>query len=52
MVNLKVNFFKYDNDGDGFVDVFVIVYVGFGVERMSNFNDIWSYKWVLDKGVY
>lgn len=34
-VNFIVNFKKYDNDGDGFVDVYVIVYVGVGVERMG-----------------
>lgn len=52
LVNLLVNFKKYDNDKDGFVDVFVIVYVGVGGEIMGNFGDIWLYKWVLENGVY
>lgn len=28
IVDCMIIFMKYDNDGDGFVDVFVIVYVG------------------------
>lgn len=52
LANPKVNFSKYDNDGDGFVDAFVIVHAGSGAERTSNPNDIWSHKWVLDKGAY
>lgn len=34
-VNKNIDFLKYDNDKDGYVDVFVIIYVGSGVERMS-----------------
>lgn len=43
---------KYDNDGDGYCDVFVIVYVGQGVECMGLVSDLWLYKYVLDGGLY
>ncbi|KAG0603916.1 hypothetical protein M758_10G130200 [Ceratodon purpureus] len=50
--NPNVSFTKYDNDSDGFVDAFVIVHAGAGAERTGKGNDIWSHKWVLDKGPY
>ncbi|EKE44614.1 M6 family metalloprotease domain-containing protein [Oceaniovalibus guishaninsula JLT2003] len=37
----------YDNDGDGFVDAFVVVHAGSGAEQTGSGNDIWSHKWVL-----
>lgn len=52
LANPTVNFKQYDNDGDGFVDAFVIVHAGEGAERTGQPNDIWSHKWVLDKGAY
>jgi immune inhibitor A len=42
-----VDFKKYDNDGDGYVDAFVVVHAGRGAEETSNKNDIWSHKWLL-----
>ena len=48
----KVSFKKYDNDGDGYVDAFVVVHAGAGAERTGKANDIWSHKWVLDGGPY
>lgn len=48
----KVSFKKYDNDGDGYVDAFVIVHAGTGAERTGKANDIWSHKWILDGGPY
>jgi immune inhibitor A len=52
LADAKVDFTKYDNDGDGFVDAFVIVHAGQGAERTGQANDIWSHKWVLDGGPY
>jgi immune inhibitor A len=46
----KVNFKKYDNDGDGFVDAFVVVHAGRGAEETGRKTDIWSHKWVLENG--
>ena len=42
-----VNFSVYDNDGDGFVDAYVVVHAGMGGEQSGNGGDIWSHKWVL-----
>jgi immune inhibitor A len=45
-----VNFAPYDNDGNGFVDAFVVVHAGPGAEQTGNPNHIWSHKWVLSGG--
>lgn len=45
-----VNFAPYDNDGNGFVDAFIVIHAGAGGEVTGNTNDIWSHKWVLDGG--
>jgi immune inhibitor A len=42
-----VNFGPYDNDGNGFVDAFIVVHAGSGGEVTGNSGDIWSHKWVL-----
>ena len=42
-----VNFGPYDNDGNGFVDAFIVVHAGSGGEQTGNSGDIWSHKWVL-----
>lgn len=42
-----INFAPYDNDGNGYVDAFVVVHAGIGGEVTGNVNDIWSAKWVL-----
>lgn len=47
-----VNFDIYDNDGNGFVDAFVIVHAGQGAELTGSLNDLWSHKWVLEGGAY
>lgn len=52
LANPSVNFKKYDNDKDGFVDAFVIVHAGAGGEITGNLGDIWSHKWVLENGAY
>ncbi|HKP05468.1 MAG TPA: M6 family metalloprotease domain-containing protein [Chthoniobacterales bacterium] len=45
-----VNFAPFDNDGNGFVDAFIVVHAGPGGEVTGNPGDIWSHKWVLDGG--
>ena len=42
-----VNFAPYDNDGNGFVDAFIVVHAGSGGEQTGNPGDIWSHKWTL-----
>lgn len=42
-----VNFAPYDNDGNGFVDAFIVVHAGSGAEATGAAADIWSHKWVL-----
>jgi immune inhibitor A len=46
----SVNFSPFDNDGNGFVDAFIVIHAGPGGEVTGNKNDIWSHKWVLDGG--
>jgi immune inhibitor A len=45
-----VNFAPFDNDGNGFVDAFIVIHAGPGAEVTGNSGDIWSHKWVLDGG--
>lgn len=50
--NPSVNFTNYDNDGNGFVDAFIVIHAGTGAEVTGSANDIWSHKWVLEGGAY
>ena len=43
----QVNYAPYDNDGNGYVDAFIVVHAGSGGEQTGNPNDIWSHKWTL-----
>lgn len=47
-----VNFGPYDNDGNGFVDAFIVVHAGPGAEVSGSPDEIWSHKWVLAGGEY
>lgn len=55
-VNPQVNFANYDNDGNGTVDVLLVIHSGTGAEKSGNANDIWSHKWAINSrlcdGVY
>jgi immune inhibitor A len=42
-----VDFTPYDNDGNGFVDAFIVIHAGRGAEETGSSNDIWSHKWIL-----
>lgn len=48
--NASVNFGLYDNDGNGFVDAFIVVHAGQGAEVTGKSGDIWSHKWTLPSG--
>ena len=50
--NPHVNFTPYDNDGNGYVDAFIIIHAGPGGEVTGSHGDIWSHKWVLADGPY
>ena len=39
-----VNFQPYDNDGNGYVDAFIVVHAGAGAEVTGSSGDIWSHK--------
>lgn len=43
----QVDLTPYDNDGDGYVDAFVVVHAGRGGEETGDPGDLWSHKWVL-----
>ncbi len=45
-----VDFGPYDNDGNGYVDAFVVVHAGPDAAETGHGTDIWSHKWVLDTG--
>jgi immune inhibitor A len=47
-----VDFGPYDNDGNGYVDAFVVVHAGPDGAETAQGTDIWSHKWVLDEGEY
>jgi immune inhibitor A len=45
-----VDFDPYDNDGNGYVDAFIVIHAGPGGEVTGGSDDIWSHKWTLDGG--
>ena len=47
LAEADVDFTPYDNDGNGFVDAFIVVHAGRGGEETGAPADIWSHKWVL-----
>ncbi len=40
-----IDFSRYDNDNNGYVDALFIVHAGRGAESTGNVNDIWSHAW-------
>jgi len=46
-VDALVDFSRYDNDGDSFVDVVIMLHTGTGAEKTGSSNDIWSHKWSI-----
>ncbi|MET7853050.1 M6 family metalloprotease domain-containing protein [Streptomyces avermitilis] len=45
----SINYAPYDNDGNGFVDAFVLVHAGEGGEVTGDPGDLWSHKWTLPR---
>lgn len=45
-----VDFSGFDNNGDGFVDAFIVMHAGPGAEKTGDTGHIWSHKWVLSDG--
>lgn len=41
----SMNFAPYDNDGNGYVDAFIVVHAGGDASETGSTNDIWSLKW-------
>ena len=52
LANPIVDFAPFDNDGNGFVDAFIVIHAGEGAEETGNANHIWSHKWVLPDGAF
>jgi immune inhibitor A len=46
-VDAQVDFSNYDNNGDGYVDVMIVIHSGTGAEVSRNAADIWSHKWEI-----
>ena len=51
-LDATVDFSKYDNDSDGYVDCVVIVHAGSGEEKSGSENEIWSHQWDLYSAEY
>jgi len=47
-----VDFSKYDNNGDGYVDGLVIIHAGPGAEMTGSTSDIWSHAWGISPDAY
>jgi M6 family metalloprotease-like protein len=57
LVDGVVDFSLYDNDDDGFVDVFMVIHAGQGAEKTGSDADMWSHQWAIyprltNDGVY
>ncbi len=46
----NVDFSKYDNDGDGYVDFVYVIYAGYGEADGGGDNTIWPHSWNLTEG--
>lgn len=42
-----VDYSQYDNDKDGYVDIFTVVHVSYGAEETDDEDDIWSHEFSL-----
>lgn len=52
LANPDVDFGPFDNDGNGFVDAFIVIHAGPGAEETGSGGHIWSHKWVLAGGAF
>ncbi len=46
-VNSEVNFADYDWNGDGIVDLVIVVYAGYNEAQGASADTIWPHEWVL-----
>lgn len=46
-----VDFSKYDNDNDGYVDNVHVIFAGYGEEAGASASAIWSHKWELPESL-
>ncbi|MCR4423766.1 MAG: M6 family metalloprotease domain-containing protein [candidate division WOR-3 bacterium] len=51
-VDSRVDFSRYDGDGDGFVDGLMLIHAGAGAEETGSRQDIWSHKWQLSDPLF
>ena len=49
LVNKSVDFSRYDNDNDGFVDFVYVIYAGYGEADGGGENTIWPHSYALSK---
>ena len=49
MVDPVVDFSRYDNDHDGYVDTLFVVHAGPGAEATGNKSDMWSHAWQVSR---
>lgn len=42
-----LDFSQFDNDKDGYVDVVIVIFAGYGEDAGANSNTIWSHSWYL-----
>lgn len=47
-----IDFTKYDNDNDGYVDFVYVIYAGKGEADGGAANTIWPHNWSVQSGVY
>jgi immune inhibitor A len=52
LANPHVDFAPFDNDGNGFVDAFIVIHAGPGAEETGRGDHIWSHKWVLSGSAF
>ncbi len=57
LVDGSVDFSRYDNDDNGFVDVLMVIHAGPGAEFTGSNDDMWSHQWqvyprLTNDGVY
>ena len=48
----SVDFSRYDNDGDGFVEFVIFYYAGYDEARGASASSIWSHAWALSNSTY
>lgn len=49
MIDDLVDFSKYDNDDDGYIDVVHVIFAGEGENNTQVADDIWPHSWSIDK---